>query len=219
MGFRFRPGTLHPERCSAWQVVKLATHRKAAQQGQRDIFHIKSLYFEQKFYATYILAPKAESCASNSRKGISMECGQGGFAQAKGRPLPLVHGSKASSSNQPGEHSKGFRSGMKVEFADAHEPGGGLSSRPAASEALKMEDGRHRLHLLADPRQHPVQLLAELESLRRREHVLQATIAQHEEVVRCAWPGMHRKPRRAPQPPGGAGTQGRNRPSFAPLEP
>ncbi|KAL0020086.1 hypothetical protein WJX79_009298 [Trebouxia sp. C0005] len=41
------------------RILRYAQKQKAVQQGQRDIFHIKAAYFEQKFYATFFLVPEA----------------------------------------------------------------------------------------------------------------------------------------------------------------
>lgn len=184
---------------TAWQVVKLPAHRKAAQQGQRDIFHIKTLYFEQKFHATFLMASKAEPSAKISRKGINMECAriEPSTAQPRSRLL-LAHGSKALPSSQPAEHFEESKHADVQEGADGRQPGRAPLEWAAAPIAVRMEDATYRLRgrpatvavsQQFDPHQHPVQLLAELESLRRRERALQATIAQHEEVVRCVVPG------------------------------
>ncbi|DBA92530.1 TPA: hypothetical protein ACH3X1_002761 [Trebouxia sp. C0004] len=43
------------------RILRYAQKQKAVQQGQRDIFHIKAAYFEQKFYATFFLAPETSA--------------------------------------------------------------------------------------------------------------------------------------------------------------
>lgn len=176
------------------QVLKLPPHRKAAQRGQRDIFHIKTLYFEQKFFATFTMAAKADSRAGSSRKGSSMEHVLDGSVHAKGSSrLQLVHGSKASIGTQLPGIAVGLEAGVTAETIDVYGPGRGLLSQPA--DALRREDVRN--HVQGRPAvrsasqdidtfQHPVRLTAELESSRRREQVLLAAIAQHQEVVRCA---------------------------------
>ncbi|KAK9819108.1 hypothetical protein WJX74_002074 [Apatococcus lobatus] len=40
------------------RILRFAAKRKAIEQGQRDIFHIKATYFDQKFHSTFFLAPE-----------------------------------------------------------------------------------------------------------------------------------------------------------------
>lgn len=45
------------------KVLRFAQKRKAVQQGQRDVFHISAPYFEQKWHATFFLAPDGITAA------------------------------------------------------------------------------------------------------------------------------------------------------------
>ncbi|KAG2494916.1 hypothetical protein HYH03_006851 [Edaphochlamys debaryana] len=42
------------------RVLRFAQRQKAVEQGQRDVFHVKGSHFDQKFYATFWLAPEPE---------------------------------------------------------------------------------------------------------------------------------------------------------------
>jgi hypothetical protein len=77
-----RPGsceryTLHPQQIRLkpgqtteveikLKVTRFAQVEKAVEQGQRDTFHIKTPYFDQKFTATFFLSPQLLSAAPSS---------------------------------------------------------------------------------------------------------------------------------------------------------
>ncbi|KAG1664653.1 hypothetical protein FOA52_011790, partial [Chlamydomonas sp. UWO 241] len=49
------------------RVLKFAQRQKAVEQGQRDVFHIKANFFDQKFYATFFLASDAQEPTTKLR--------------------------------------------------------------------------------------------------------------------------------------------------------
>ncbi|CAD7695444.1 unnamed protein product [Ostreobium quekettii] len=53
------------------RILKFAQKSKASEQGQRDIFHIKSKYFEQKYYATFFLHPDETKAGQGTSQGVS----------------------------------------------------------------------------------------------------------------------------------------------------
>ena len=46
-------------------VLRFGNRKKAETQGQRDLFHVKSLYFDRKFHAVFYLSQEEEADASS----------------------------------------------------------------------------------------------------------------------------------------------------------
>eukprot|EP00210_Caulerpa_lentillifera_P008115 g7749.t1 len=53
------------------KVVRYAHIKKAASQGQKDIFHIKSKFFDQKYYCTFFMSHNGVGCGSRAQELLS----------------------------------------------------------------------------------------------------------------------------------------------------
>eukprot|EP00210_Caulerpa_lentillifera_P009239 g8806.t1 len=53
------------------KVVRYAHIKKAASQGQKDIFHIKSKFFDQKYYCTFFMNHNGVGCGSGAQEQLS----------------------------------------------------------------------------------------------------------------------------------------------------
>ncbi|KAL3148684.1 hypothetical protein ABBQ38_014099 [Trebouxia sp. C0009 RCD-2024] len=83
------------------RILKFAQKHKAVQQGQRDIFHIKAAYFEQKFYATFFLTPDALPSDSAQRQRRSGRTQSADSHSPANSPRDLL---AAQSSTAPPQH-------------------------------------------------------------------------------------------------------------------
>ncbi|KAK9818004.1 hypothetical protein WJX72_005629 [[Myrmecia] bisecta] len=92
------------------RVLRFAQKKKAVEQGQRDIFHVKATYFDQKFFATFFLAPeelgpgtavdKPQQARSSSAAGAAAGRAAAASAASGGA------GSSRGRSSSPPRHAK-----------------------------------------------------------------------------------------------------------------
>jgi hypothetical protein len=67
------------------KVLRFGNRRKAQVQGQRDLFHVKSLYFDRKFHAVFYLSEEEE--AADPSGGLTITGAGGGGGEGTPRRL------------------------------------------------------------------------------------------------------------------------------------
>ncbi|KAK9806533.1 hypothetical protein WJX73_008172 [Symbiochloris irregularis] len=91
--YTVRPSSLRlgPGQSSAVEVqlrvLKFAQKQKATTQGHKDIFHIKASFFDQKFYATFQLAPE-QPASTEHEEVVSPSSAATGHSLTEGHDLP-----------------------------------------------------------------------------------------------------------------------------------
>ncbi|GFR47836.1 hypothetical protein Agub_g9614, partial [Astrephomene gubernaculifera] len=107
------------------RVLRFAQKQKAVEQGQRDVFHVKGSHFDQKFYATFWLAPDAEQ---PGRPKAASAGGASTSAPGRGR----VSDGGSSPSRSPGASPRARKEARKsVTFAEPSSPHSGWRSGAA----------------------------------------------------------------------------------------
>ncbi|CAL8462495.1 g2028 [Coccomyxa elongata] len=129
------------------KVLKYVQKKRAAEQGQRDVFRIKATYFDQKFYATFFLAPD-EAGVGPSTAPRALRDPTPAHAAPRGDPKPRANDSPHRSPHlsvwRRAEGSTEKASNNLQENADSVGLDRATAPEQHAASALTQEESMHQ---------------------------------------------------------------------------